>query len=147
MSNINVFTYFEADDANIERQLHELTENYDNLSPAQVFEKAVGIFDAIKAHFNKQEDLLFAEIRHVEKVRSAIEVCLADRKKVLDDIDNSLNLHVDEPGFNESVRRVLKDIERHVELSEKQLYAEIRNHVPAEAIERINKKLEMLTLS
>lgn len=144
---MDIFTYFQADHANMEKKLNELTENYSQLSAAQVHDKALRIFDAISAHFEKQEELMLSSIKDIESLQPVVKDCLADRKNIMDEIEDAVNIHIDDPDFNKQMKRILKLIENHVKFSDHDLYDKIKDQVPEEVLEKINDRLAQNILS
>lgn len=144
---MDIFTYFQADHANMEKKLNELTENYSQLSAAQVHDKALRIFDAISAHFEKQEELMLSSIKDIESLQPVIKEGLADRKNIMDEIEDAVNIHIDDPDFNKQMKRILKLIENHVKFSDHDLYDKIKDQVPEEVLEKINDRLAQTILS
>lgn len=144
---MDILTYFQADHAHIEKMLNELILRYNRLSPAQIFEQAVRIFEAVRVHFDKQEVLLLGAIENIEGLQPIIKECLDDRRRILAEIEDAVNLHVDEADFNEKMKDVLKLIENHVRFSDTDLYVQLRKHAPAEVIQTANERLATAILS
>ena len=135
---MDIFSYFQADHAHIERRLQELTARYRDLSAGEVHERASKIFNAIQVHFDKQAALLLEPIKNIEGVEPILAECSGERRTIINEIEDLLNLHVDDADFNKQMKRVLKLIENHISFSDKDLYERIKAVVPADVLTKIN---------
>lgn len=111
---MEAFALLKADDHRIERQLGELIADYERMSIAQRFEQASLIFWEIKEHFKHQESVLAST--SIDKVtdKGFTDECLEDRKDIVDAMDNLLNSHVDDPDFNQGLRKLLGRFHAHL---------------------------------
>ena len=65
----------------------------------------------------------------------------------MDEIEDAVNIHIDDPDFNKQMKRILKLIENHVKFSDHDLYDKIKDQVPEEVLEKINDRLAQNILS
>ena len=123
---MNIFEYFTDEVADIEQKLDELTQNYSNWSKEQVFDRTKEILDEIGGHLKKQNVLLFQNCADVSKQSDLLAQAQRDHAKIEEEIGQIVEVHVDEPGYDEYLKNLLTTIREHIAFSKK-LYSEIQS--------------------
>lgn len=142
---MDIFSYFEEETLDIEKKLEDVTANYDSYSTEQVFDKVKVVCDSIMAHLKKQTDLLLANIDKTAQIEPLLLECQRDRAKVEEEMGQLVMVHVNEPGYDAYLAKLLKVIEEHVAFSRK-FYAKLKEAVPPGQLEKVNEQLTQMVL-
>jgi len=142
---MNIFEYFTDEVADIERKLDELTRNYSNWSREQVFDSTKEILDEIGGHLKKQNVLLFQNCADVSKQSDLLAQAQRDHAKIEEEIGQIVEVHVDEPNYDEYLRNLLTTIHEHIAFSKK-LYAEIQSRSSETDLASLNAQFNDIIL-
>ncbi len=142
---MDIFSYFEEENADIEKKLSDVTTNYNSYSTEEVFDRVKVICDSIMAHLKKQENLLLANIDKTPQITQVLEECQKDRARIEEEIGQLVMIHVNEPEYDDNLAKLLKVIEQHIAFS-RTFYSKLKQVVPAAQLEKVNEQLSQLVL-
>src|ERR1700733_5111143 len=98
---MNVFEYFPDEEQSIELSLVELTANYEVWSREQVFDRVKLICDNLMGHLKKHDALLLSKLEGSSQLVSLLADYKKDRAAVEEEIGQLVEVHVDEPEYEE----------------------------------------------
>ena len=142
---MDIFSYFEDENRDIEKKLEDVTRNYKSYSTEEVFDKVKVICDSIMAHLKKQENLLLANIDKTPQITKVLEECQTDRAKIEEEIGQLVMIHVNEPEYDDNLAKLLKVIEEHISFS-RRFYARLKEVVAPAQLEKVNEQLNQMIL-
>lgn len=142
---MNIFEYFDEEERDIEAKLEALTANYEIWTREQVFDKVKEVCDAITGHLKKQSTLLVSNIKGHDSLSDLYEAAQRDHRKVEDEIGQLVEVHVDEPGYDEYLKNLLNVLHEHIAFSKK-LYADIKAKVEPASLDALNEKFNNMIL-
>lgn len=142
---MNIFEYFDEEERDIEAKLEALNANYEIWTREQVFDKVKEVCDAIMGHLKKQNALLLNNIKGVPALAGMLADAQKDHLKVQDEIGQLVEVHVDEPGYDEYLKNLLVVLEEHIEFS-KRLYENIDKSVNPQDLDNLNAQFNNLIL-
>lgn len=140
---MDVFEFFSAEHELIERKLRNLAQNYFNWTREQVFDGVKECCDHIRGHLDKEEELLLDKLQRKGITSRLLEELAHDRQSMLDDIENLVMVHVDEPGYDEYLKSLHNRFADHIGHC-KRSFDHIKKHGDQKDLERINEELKEL---
>jgi hypothetical protein len=144
--NMNIFDYFDEEESDIEKKLKELTENYEVWTREQVFDRVKAVCDAIMGHLKKQSLLILKNFTPGnEELISLFREAQKDHMVVNEEIGQLVEVHVDEPNYDECLASLLKVMETHIEFS-KRLYAGLKANLSTQELDNLNAQFSDMVL-
>ncbi len=140
---MDVFQLLEEQHNVIHDDLFELLHGTE-LEAAEAVALSGKLFWAIRQHFDNQDKLLFRNVRHVPELRSLLKEFNIDRHEIIDDIDQIVLWHVDEPGYADMLKTILRAIEHHMKVAETQLFPKLREFMGPQDLARLNHDVREL---
>jgi hypothetical protein len=135
---MNICDYLDDGNRRIQRQLHEILENFYDWSTDVKFEHVCRALDEVDKHFEWQDTVLLSVIDS-EGSSGDVQACLEERKKIQDRTERLLMSHVDDTDFVESLKRLLREIDSS---SHQVLLRELTKHISSGDLKALNEKLE-----
>jgi len=143
---MNIFEYFAEEESDIERKLHELTKNYEMWTREQVFDRVKEVCDAIMGHLKKQSLLILQNFTPgTEELRNLFREAQEDHMLVNEEIGQLVEVHVDEPNYDEGLRNLLAVVEKHVAFS-KRLYSGLQANLSKQDLDNLNAQFSNMVL-
>jgi hypothetical protein len=142
---MDIFSYFEEENRDIEKKLQDVTANYNSYTTEQVFDKVKVVCDSIMAHLKKQENILLANIDKTPQIEDILIECQKDRANVEEEIGQLVMIHVNEPAYDDNLAKLLKAVEQHIAFS-RRFYAKLKESISASQLEKVNEQLTQLVL-
>ena len=140
---MNIFAFFQEEQQDIDEKLRYVTENYATLTREEVFDKVKYIGDAVTGHLKKQEKLLLAHIEKSEKVQPFLEAVQKDRANLEEELGQLVMVHVDEPEYQECLKRLLLIFDDHIKFSN-EMYEKLKEFLSAQDLVEINEELNVM---
>jgi hypothetical protein len=142
---MNVFEYFQGEEQFIELSLVELTANYEVWSREQVFDRVKLICDNLKGHLKKHDVLLLSKLEGSSQLQNLLTDYKKDRAAVEEEIGQLVEVHVDEPEYDDCLVKLLKVVEAHIAFS-RQLYEGIQQFATKQELDKLNKQFSEVVL-
>lgn len=140
---MDVFQLLEEQHHVIYEDLVELLHG-SNLEASEAVARSGQLFGAVRKHFDNQERLLFRKLEHRPELRTMLEAFRADRAEIIDDIDEIVLWHVDEPGYANMLKMILNAVRHHMTVAEEQIFPKLREHMPQTELAKINHAVREL---
>jgi len=143
---MNIFDYFAEEETDIENKLAELTKNYEVWTREHVFDRVKEVCDAIMGHLKKQSLLLLNNITGGSaELRALFAEAQKDHMKVQEEIGQLVEVHVDEPNYDEYLRNLLNVLQEHIVFS-KRLYAGVQENMSKQELDNLNAQFSNMIL-
>jgi hypothetical protein len=142
---MNVFEYFAEEEQHMEQSLAELIANYEIWSREQVFDAVKVICDSIKGHLKKQSILLLSKLEGSAQRTGLLDEARNDHDRIEEEIGQLVEVHVDEPNYDEYLRNLLKALKQHIAFS-KRLYGGVQRSVSKPELDRLNEEFSNVIL-
>jgi hypothetical protein len=143
---MDIFTYLDDDNAKIAQRLSETAKNYSTWARDRIFEEAKKAFASIKEHFDK-EVILESNIKSSQTVQSLLAEASRQRKEIAAEVDQIVEIHVDEPGFEQSLETMANKYHQYAQYCKEKLYPAIKKILSADELKHINDQIEQKILS
>lgn len=144
-ANMNIFEYFAEEEADIERNLAAVTENYEAWSREKVFDSVKAICDSIMAHLKKQSTLIVQNFNTTGPLQDLFTEAQRDHNKVEDELGQLTQVHVDEPNYDEYLKNLLKVIDEHIVFS-RRFYGELQRRASKQELDNLNAQFNNIIL-
>jgi hypothetical protein len=140
---MDVFQLLEEQHNVIHDDLAELLHGTD-LDADEAVARSGQLFAAVRKHFDSQEKFLLRYIEEFPEVQTMVHSFRKDRTEILDDIEQIVLWHVDEPGYAKMLQEILRALERHMKMAEMHLFPAFRACLPSADLARINHDVRAL---
>ncbi len=141
-----IFDFLEEDHSLVVGRLEKLLEHQSNFSHDTIFDEVIDAFDSIRRHFNRQHKCCLELIQnsdHTEPLlRNVLEKCTDDQSRIVNALDALLVRQVDEQDLRLALEQLLERVLEHIDFAEKELFQELRKHVPEDEMEQMNTLLK-----
>lgn len=137
---MDIFDYLKEEQEMVRKSLKELVDDFSETSREKLFDDVKAALDKLRGYCKKQSVLLVDEIGNLKGLAS-FEATKQKRAKLLEDLDNLVMVHVDEPGYREYLMHLLSFAEEYFEASGK-LLGELKEKLPQELHNKINQNLQ-----
>jgi hypothetical protein len=138
--NMDIFDYLKEEQEMVRKSLKDLVDDFSETTREKLFDDVKAALDKLRGYCKKQSVLLVEEIGALKGLAS-FEATKQKRVKLLEDLDNLVMVHVDEPGYKEYLMHLLSFAEEYFEASAK-LYEELTDRLPKELHDKINQNLQ-----
>jgi iron-sulfur cluster repair protein YtfE (RIC family) len=137
----------EQDHRNVER----LFEEYDAAGDAPDLKKALfeRLRQELEIHAQIEEQVFYPALRDVQPPDAPHPVAeaLREHQDVKDLLEEIAGLDPEEAGFDDRMSELRKNVIRHVDEEESELFEEAREHFPADRLEDMGARMEALKKS
>jgi hypothetical protein len=113
---MELFKYLKEEDQMLTGKLETLIADFPDDTREKVFDSVKAICDAIRASVDKKSTLITAHLGDSSQESALKEEAIKDRVIVLEEIESLVMVHVDEPGFRDILRSLLKRYQSHCRL-------------------------------
>jgi len=143
---MDVFNYLEDDKSSIIQRLNETAKNYSVWTRDRVFEEAKNDFTSIKKHFAR-ETLLENNLKNSVPVQNLLSAVSKLRDEITAEVEQIVEIHVDEPGFEQSLETIAKKFSQYAQYCKEKYYPDLKKILSADELKYIQKQLEQNILS
>lgn len=146
---MNVFTYLHEDAEHIAQGIHALATHYPDHSDwtwDRTFEESKKSLQRIKDHFSKQS-LLVNNLHDESGVTDVLAEAQLERDQINLAIENLLDLHVNEQGFEQGLKELSKRTDKYFGYCDKVLYPELKSHLTKDELNHVREQLDELIMS
>jgi vacuolar-type H+-ATPase subunit E/Vma4 len=143
---MDVFNYLENDNASIAERLTETAKNYSEWAQERVFEEAKKAFASAKQHFSSAS-LLESNLKNNEPVKELLSEINRQKKEIMDEIDQIVEIHVDEPGFEQSLETIANKFSQYFQYCKNTYYPAMQKALTADDLKHVSDQLEQKVLS
>lgn len=146
---MNVFNYLHEDAAHIIHGMEALAANYpdhSNWTWDRTFEESKRSIQQIKNHFLKQS-LVVNNLKDHVPVDNVLAEAENKRDTINEAIDNLLDLHVNERGFEQGLQALAKRTDTYFHFCDDVLYPELKSHLSRDDMKHVREQLDELILS
>src|SRR6516162_4714567 len=95
----DVFKYLKEEQAFVVASLKELVQNFPEKNREEVFDDVKLVCDKLGGYFKKQATLVLDEVENDNEYPGLIKKTKKTHDRLLDDLENLVMIHVDEPGY------------------------------------------------
>jgi len=139
VSEMDVFTYLEAEQQRIQQQLQEFISSYDQMPNEKRFERAALILGEIRRLLEHQKSLV-SRISNDDKDTYFLKECLTDRENIVEAMDNLLMSHVDDSDFREGLRQLLRRFDTHLKHYQDKLFVAFRQQLSPQELRNMDSQ-------
>jgi hypothetical protein len=143
---MDIFNILEDDSARISERLTDITKNYSTWTMDRVFEEIKNIFESIKKHFAKIS-ILENNLKNPEGIQNILSELNKQRDAITADIEQIVEIHVDEPGFEQSLETIAKKFIQFAQYSKGTFFPEIKKSLTPDDLKHIREQMEQKILS
>ncbi len=143
---MDIFNYLEEDNASIAQRLVETAKNYSQWSRDRIFEEVKKEFASAKEHFSK-EALLENNLKNAAAVQSILSEVSQRRNEIMNEIEQIVEIHVDEPGFEQSLETIANKYSQYARYCKEKFYPAMKKILSTDELKHINEQLEQKALS
>src|SRR6516164_8263393 len=140
-SATNIFKYLEEEQELIQDKLANLVRDFRQSTREQNFDEVKLICDRLRAYCKKQLDLLLDKIQDRTRCQAELEETNRKRASILDDLNELVMIHVDEPGYDDYLVKLLNHTESFFQTS-KTLYDTLSRTVSSQVPGKIDADLQ-----
>lgn len=137
---MDIFDYLKEEQDMVRKSLKELVDDFSETTREKLFDDVKAALDKLRGYCKKQSVLLVDEIGNL-KGPANFQATKLKRNKLLEDLDNLVMVHVDEPGYKEYLMHLLSFAEEYFDASAR-LYEELEDRLPKELHDKINENLQ-----
>jgi hypothetical protein len=143
---MDIFTFLEDDAAHIAERLTETGKNYSTWTRDRIFEEAKNLFQAIKDHFAKVA-IVENNLKNPEGLKNDLIQFNKLRDSITSDVEQIVEIHVDEPGFEQSFEQIAKKFTKFAQYSKDTFFPIIKKNLSAEDLKHIQQQFDQKVLS
>ena len=143
---MDIFKYLTDDSGSIAQRLTDTAKNYSEWTQERVFEEAKKAFASIKEHFSS-EVLLENNLKNAAPVQSLISEVTKLKKEITAEVEQIVELHVDEPGFEQSLETIAGKFNQYYQYCKEKFYPALQKTLSADELKHINEQMEQKVLS
>ncbi|MDX2107488.1 MAG: hypothetical protein SFY67_13890 [Candidatus Melainabacteria bacterium] len=140
---MNIFEYFRDDDKRVKAMAAEIVEHYADWPQDRVFESVKRLIEAVEKHMHRIETLLLTRFNeHDPEMESVMARWSTKKLEIKDVIDGLVMVHVDEPGFEDTLMRLSKLIENLARFDKEELYPKVQEFATEKDLQAMNKNFQ-----
>lgn len=140
---MNIFEYFRDDDKRIKKMAAEIAEHYADWPQDRVFESVKRLIESVEKHIERTESLLLSHFNEHDPAMDEVTNKWKQKRTEIEElIDGLVMVHVDEPGFEDTLIRLSKLIENLARFDKEELYPSVFENSSDSELTRINKRFE-----
>lgn len=124
----DVFNLIETYEDRCIKDLTELINNNENISTVEGLEKSKKVFDSIRLHL-KQEDALISNVENNPELKNSVKIYRKKKGKILEQLNNLLLHHVDEPEFLKALKKLRGQIKVLAEFEDTKLHKRLKRYL------------------
>lgn len=143
---MDIFTFLEDDGNHIAERLKEAGANYSTWTMDRFFEESKNCFQAMKEHFSKVA-ILENNLKNPTGIKDLLIKLNTQRDSIKADIDQIVEIHVDEPGFEKSFEQISQKFSDFVWFSKEKFFPAIQKNLSAEDLKHIRQQIDQKVLS
>ncbi|SRR5579883_651894 len=145
---MDAFEYLESDGRRIADHLQSLAENYSNWSRDRVFQESKNAIEAVEKFIHKKEDVVTLSFHKRSQDIDDMQAKFEDKRASIDElIEDMVMIHVDEPGYEQSLERLRTKFVDLLRFCNEEFYPAIKEAVSKEELESMNRQLDSLIFS
>jgi len=138
---MDVFKYLEEDKSSIVQRLNETAKNYSVWARDKVFEEAKNDFSSIKEHFSR-ESILENNLKDGKAIQNLLSEVSGLRNEITTEVDEIVEIHVDEPGFEQSLESIAKKFSQYAQYCKEKYYPAMKKILSADELKHIQDQFE-----
>lgn len=143
---MDIFSLLEDDGARIAKRLTETGKNYSTWTRDRIFEEAKSVFQAIKDHFAKVA-ILENNLKRPEEIKSTLSQLNTLRDSISADVQQIVEIHVDEPGFEQALEQIAKKFSQFTLYSKETFFPAIKKSLSEDDLKHIQQQIDQKVLS
>ncbi len=140
---MNIFEYFRDDDKRVKAMASEIVEHYADWPQDRVFESVKKLIEVVEKHMHRVETLLLTRFNENDPEMESVMARWSTKKlEIKDCIDGLIMVHVDEPGFEDTLMRLSKLIENLARFDKEELYPKVQECATEKDLSAMNKNFQ-----
>lgn len=140
---MNIFEYFRDDDKRVKAMASEIVEHYADWPQDRVFESVKKLIEVVEKHMHRVETLLLTRFNENDPEMESVMARWSTKKlEIKDCIDGLVMVHVDEPGFEDTLMRLSKLIENLARFDKEELYPKVQECATEKDLSAMNKNFQ-----
>jgi len=143
---MDIFSFLVDDGAHVAERLTETGKNYSTWTRDRIFEEAKNLFQAIKDHFSKIA-LLENNLKNPENLKDILVQVNTTRDSITEDVEQIVEIHVDEPGFEQSFEQIAKKFNQFVEYNKQTFFPVVKKNLSADDLKHVQQQIDQKVLS
>ena len=143
---MDIFSNLESENANIAQRLSETAKNYSQWARDRIFEEVKKDFALIKEHFAK-DSTLENNLKNSNPVKTLLSEASRQRKEITAEIEQIVEIHVDEPGFEQALESIAEKFSQYGKYCKEQFYPAMKKILSADELKHIQEQLEQKIVS
>ncbi len=143
---MDIFNFLQEDAAHIAERLTETGKNYSTWTKDRVFEEVKNLFQAIKDHFSKLA-ILENNLKNPEGLKDILVKLNTLRDSITADVEQIVEIHVDEPGFEQSFEQIAKKFTQFAQYSKETFFPAIKKNLTEDDLKHIQQQIDQRVLS
>ncbi len=143
---MDIFSLLEDDGARIAQRLTETGKNYSTWTMDRVFEEAKNLFQAIKDHFAKVA-ILENNLKDPAGLKDLLSQLNTQRDSITADVEQIVEIHVDEPGFEQAFEQIAKKFTQFAQFSKQTFFPAIKKNLSQDDLKHIQQQIDQKVLS
>jgi hypothetical protein len=133
---MNVDEYMDRDFSLLQKRVNDARKAYEQQDPSRTMTQAGEMFDAFGRRF-ALEDFLLNKVHQTCLMKQTLEKFLSRRAHIHELLEDMLMLHVSEPDFMRSLKRLISESEEYLQF----LHHEFKSHVLDQITEADRKNI------
>jgi hypothetical protein len=143
---MDIFSLLEDDGARIAGRLTETGKNYSTWTRDRVFEEAKSMFQAVKDHFAKVA-IVENNLKRPEGLTDILSQVNTQRDAITADVEQIVEIHVDEPGFEQSLESIAKKFTQFAQYCKQTFFPTIKKNLSEDDLKHIQQQIDQKVLS
>jgi len=143
---MDIFSLLEDDGARIAQRLTETGKNYSTWTRDRIFEEAKNLFQSIKDHFSKVA-ILENNLKNPNNLKDVLSQLNTLRDSITSDVEQIVEIHVDEPGFEQAFEQIAKKFTQFVLYSKETFFPTIKKQLTEDDFKHIQQQIDQKVLS
>ncbi|CAN5512238.1 hypothetical protein BH10CYA1_BH10CYA1_53070 [soil metagenome] len=147
---VSIFEFLTEDHDLLADRLEKLVESYSQWSEEKAVAEASDVLDAIRRHLEWQSTFCLNHIETVDKAyarpNSLFNKCSADQDQITEQIAVLFKQYTAGPEFHKELTELLDRFKQHINLSESELFTEMKNLMPQQELDTINARFNKALL-
>jgi len=140
---MNIFEYFRDDDKRVRAMAAEIVEHYADWPQDRVFESVKRLIEGVDKHMSRVETLLLTRFNENDPDMASVMARFNTKKaEIKEVIDSLVMVHVDEPGFEDTLMRLSKLIENLARFDKEELYPKVQECASEKDLSSMNKNFQ-----
>ena len=111
-----------------------------------MFEETKKVFASVKQHF-ASESLLENNLKSPQPVKQILTDIDKQKKEITAEIEQIVEIHIDEPGFEQSLETVANKFSQYTKYCKEIYYPAVKKVLTTDELKHINDQLEQKVLS